>query len=345
MHYVRGALHMHTTYSDGSGSVEHLARSAREAGLEWIIITDHDTLDGRHHEGRLHGVLVLIDHEITPDRNHFLALDIDEVIDNKLAPQDYIDAVYERGGFGIIAHPDEQVANSFKDIYRWDDWTVDGPRDRAGRSVGIELWNLMSDWSEVLTGRNKELLYLLPRLGLRGPTPETLAWWDQLNLSGKRTFGVGGVDAHAFKRKAPWGELEIFAYPWIFGTLTNYLLLDDPPSDDIQTAAGQVYGALRDGRCYFLNRLEGDCPALTFHAQRGGDQWAMGAQVSLEGGPLTIVADTGLDADVRLIHNGRVAARGLRALRQTVAQPGVYRLEAYAKGRPWLYANPIYITE
>ncbi|HJZ47374.1 MAG TPA: PHP domain-containing protein, partial [Roseiflexaceae bacterium] len=126
MHYIPGALHMHTTYSDGSGSVEDLARAARAAGLRWIIITDHDTLAGQQYEGWIDGVLVIIDHEITPDHNHFLALNVDEVIDNTLAPQDFVEAVYARGGFGIIAHPDERVRNDFKDIYRWDDWDVDG---------------------------------------------------------------------------------------------------------------------------------------------------------------------------------------------------------------------------
>ncbi|HEU4322400.1 MAG TPA: CehA/McbA family metallohydrolase [Roseiflexaceae bacterium] len=343
MHYYSGALHMHTIFSDGTGTIEEVAIAARAAGLEWIIVTDHDTLDGRFYEGWHDNLLVIVDHEITPDRNHFLALDVDEVIDNTLSPQDYVDAVYERGGFGVIAHPDERVANDFKDIYRWDDWTVDGPRQREGRSVGIELWNLMSDWGDRLTQRNKELLVMVPSLALNGPTPETLAWWDELNMAGKRTFGVGGVDAHAFKRRAPWGEIQIFPYPWMFRTLTNYLLLDEPLSADVPTAMKQVYDALKGGRSYFVNRMEGDCPVLTFHAARGDERWEIGAEVSLADGPLTIVADAGLDADLRLIYNGRMVARGLRELRQTVALPGVYRLEGYRKGRPWLYANPIYV--
>lgn len=345
MHYYPGALHMHTTYSDGTGTVEHVAQAASAAGLRWIIITDHDTLAGRPFAGWRDDLLLIFGHEITPDHNHFLALNIDEVIDNTLAPQDFIDAVYDRGGFGIIAHPDERVRNSFKDIYRWDDWSVDGPRQRDGRPVGIELWNLMSDWGENLTSRNKELLFFLPRLGLSGPTAETLAWWDRLNMAGRRTFGVGGVDAHAFKKHAPWGEVEVFAYRWIFGTLTNYVLLDEPLAGDAHRATEQIHHNLAIGRSYFINRIDGDCPALVFHAARGTQQWQLGDTAELAGGPLTLIADVGINAQIHIIHNGRILVTGVRSLRHTITQPGVYRLEGYRKGRPWLYSNPIYITE
>ncbi len=38
---LRGFLHCHTTYSDGTNSVEELARGVRAAGYEWLGITDH----------------------------------------------------------------------------------------------------------------------------------------------------------------------------------------------------------------------------------------------------------------------------------------------------------------
>ena len=38
---LRGFLHCHTNYSDGSNSVEELAQACKAAGYEWIGITDH----------------------------------------------------------------------------------------------------------------------------------------------------------------------------------------------------------------------------------------------------------------------------------------------------------------
>ncbi|MBZ2183121.1 MAG: DNA polymerase/3'-5' exonuclease PolX [Bryobacter sp.] len=38
---IRGDLHMHTRESDGRGTLEEMARTARELGYEYIVITDH----------------------------------------------------------------------------------------------------------------------------------------------------------------------------------------------------------------------------------------------------------------------------------------------------------------
>jgi DNA polymerase (family 10) len=43
---LRGDLHMHTTASDGRGSVREMAEAARELGLDYIAITDHSASHG-----------------------------------------------------------------------------------------------------------------------------------------------------------------------------------------------------------------------------------------------------------------------------------------------------------
>ena len=36
-----GNIHIHSSYSDGSGSIEEIAKAAAKAGLDYIVITDH----------------------------------------------------------------------------------------------------------------------------------------------------------------------------------------------------------------------------------------------------------------------------------------------------------------
>jgi len=40
---IKGDLHVHSTFSDGTDTVETMARKAKEIGYEWLVISDHAT--------------------------------------------------------------------------------------------------------------------------------------------------------------------------------------------------------------------------------------------------------------------------------------------------------------
>ncbi len=44
--WIPAELHTHTFHSDGSQSLLELAQSAKEAGIETIALTDHNTQSG-----------------------------------------------------------------------------------------------------------------------------------------------------------------------------------------------------------------------------------------------------------------------------------------------------------
>ena len=75
-------LHMHTRYSDGSGLHADIAQAALEAGLDAVIVTDHNVFvkgpEGYYEQG-VRKVLLMIGEEIhdqirDPQKNHLLAL-------------------------------------------------------------------------------------------------------------------------------------------------------------------------------------------------------------------------------------------------------------------------------
>jgi DNA polymerase (family 10) len=72
---VRGAVHCHTTYSDGKNSVEEMAQAALELGFDYITITDHS--GAAHYAGGL-------------------------TLDRLRAQWDEIDAVQQRVGIRIL---------------------------------------------------------------------------------------------------------------------------------------------------------------------------------------------------------------------------------------------------
>ncbi len=61
------ALHMHTRYSDGSGLHKDLAEAGLDAGVDALLVTDHNVLvqglDGYHQRGKQR-LLMLVGEEL-----------------------------------------------------------------------------------------------------------------------------------------------------------------------------------------------------------------------------------------------------------------------------------------
>ncbi|NNE10352.1 MAG: PHP domain-containing protein, partial [Gemmatimonadetes bacterium] len=100
---LAGALHMHTRYSDGSGDTESLARAASNAGLDFILITDHNTHAGYGEAGYYGDVLVLVGEERTTDAGHMLV--IGARAPEGRNPEITARITDQKGGIAAIAHP------------------------------------------------------------------------------------------------------------------------------------------------------------------------------------------------------------------------------------------------
>lgn len=106
-------LHMHSTYSDGWCTIEEILKHVgRYTDLDVIAITDHDCLEGglRAQEmvARRSGqfeVEVIPGAEISTQDGHLLALNIHELIGAGLSMAETIQAVHQRGGLAVVAHP------------------------------------------------------------------------------------------------------------------------------------------------------------------------------------------------------------------------------------------------
>lgn len=70
---VRGAYHVHSTASDGRGSWEEIARAAREAGLDFVVMTDHN-LNQLPEPAYLNGVLMVPAVERSKPEGHLVEL-------------------------------------------------------------------------------------------------------------------------------------------------------------------------------------------------------------------------------------------------------------------------------
>ncbi len=104
----RGAYHVHSTMSDGSGTPEDIALAARQAGLDFVIITDHGDGTRQPEPPRfVHDVLLIDGVEISTDNGHYVAFDMAAApYPLAGAGEAVVEDVRRLGGIGILAHPD-----------------------------------------------------------------------------------------------------------------------------------------------------------------------------------------------------------------------------------------------
>ena len=96
-----GVIHIHTKCSDGSGDLDEIIASAQSSGLEYIIITDHNTIC-YYNQGKerwYDNLLVLVGEDVTHKKGHCLALNITRsVAINNGNPLKYLRTYKSRAG-------------------------------------------------------------------------------------------------------------------------------------------------------------------------------------------------------------------------------------------------------
>jgi predicted metal-dependent phosphoesterase TrpH len=139
----RADLHMHSTYSDGVGSIEEILYQAQHhTNLDVIALTDHDVIEGSLRARALwekgnYRFDFVVGEEISTKQGHLLALFIEKRIRPGLSMERSIDLIHEQGGLAIVAHPLNRIFRHscqrevLDRIYVSNDVWLDG----------IETWN------------------------------------------------------------------------------------------------------------------------------------------------------------------------------------------------------------
>lgn len=111
--WYRGDLHAHTLHSDGSWDVDGLAQYALSQQLDFITLTDHNTVSGLDHMHSLASddLLVMGGFELTTFYGHALALGVRELIEWRVHPDERSMTTIQQeieaaGGLFVIAHPE-----------------------------------------------------------------------------------------------------------------------------------------------------------------------------------------------------------------------------------------------
>ena len=177
--WYRGELHSHTLHSDGKLTPAELLAGARRRGLDFLAVTDHNTISALGEidlpaEDRL---LVIPGIELTTFNGHALALGVTQWIDwrtdyNGWTIDDAARATHSAGGLFIIAHP-QDIGSPVCTGCRWEysDFDLD-------LADGVEIWN--GGWR-----------------GSNDKNPKNLRLWGDLQSEGRRIPATAGSDFHS----------------------------------------------------------------------------------------------------------------------------------------------------
>ena len=349
---VRGAFHIHTTQSDGSGTPDEVAAAAASAGLQFIILTDHgDGTRPPDPPSYRSGVLTIDAVELNTTGGHYAAIGLPAAPYPLAGTADaVIEDVRRLGGFGIAAHP-----GSPRPSLRWTAW-------EAGFD-GLEWINGDSEW------RDEPRLPIARTLFtyfLRAPESmaqlldrpvEVLDRFDALSVT-RRVVALAGIDAHAWlgsgQKTDPDGggwHLRLPSYEATFRTFTNHVVLEAPLSGSAAADGAALVDAIRRGRVYTVVDALAGPGGLSFSASSGSRQATIGDDLPIDRDVLVRASVTAPpQTTIVLFKNGeRVHEVTDAPLEMNGGRDvAVYRVEASVRNSPggppvpWIVSNPIY---
>jgi hypothetical protein len=263
------------------------------------------------------------------------------VIDHRgLSPDGIVEAVRDAGGFAIAAHPFSEGSERFA---------------RAGRGIphrgldsdaltGIELWSFVTDTIEKVRSIPEGLLFAaFPNRVLDHPPARNLRAWDELCRK-RRVVAIGGLDAHQVGKRIGPVLVRLMGYKRSFAQLRTHALTESPLIGELEPDAAQVYGALQEGRCYLAVDALAPARGFAFWAQAAGGRERIEMGAEAPAGEHVLHVRTPRLARLRLLRDGEeiLSAYGDH-VEHAVAEPGVYRAEAWLGDRTWIVANPVYL--
>lgn len=319
--WLRGDLQSHTHHSDAQGTPEQLTAKARALRLDFLAITDHNTISHHAQLAALSddALLLIPGQEVTTNYGHMNVWGTGRWCDFRCRSDDELRAVialaHAHGGVCSINHPKQ-------DGPAWQ-YSTDLPVD------ALEVWQGPWPW------RNTE----------------SLALWDRLLANGRRLPVVGGSDYHC-----PAGDEIGFLR---LGQPTTWVRVTERSIPAILAAirAGRAsISAAPDGPRLDLRATAGDTAAEMGQTLRIAPGAELNVEVQIERGAgwtLRLIADgmaahtTPIVTAAATVRHTLTAARYVRAELVGDAPPAIIPPHAPPnldlRDWRWALTNPIYV--
>ena len=354
-----GSIHIHSTYSDGTSDIEEIAKYANETNLDFIILTDHNTLQPKKdgNEKWFNDTMVIVGCEINDlnNQNHYLAIGLNEEVGtnsvlsngelgNNLSAKEYIKQVKLKGAAGFVAHPFE-IRSSIPEhpAYPWTEWDSED-------FDGIEIWNHMSEWIEGLTDKNKYQRFIHPLKSIVAPDDKSVEKWDEFNLK-RKVSAIGCIDAHAHIHKIMGYEILIFPYKILFKSIRTHVFIENEiikgDAKSFERSKNEIISALKKGNSFIVNHYYGNGSGFRFYAEYNDRVYNMGDDFVFDKEKTKVIklkAFLPKESKIKLIRNGNCVDE-YTGMNRTwdIEEKGNYRVESWVEDRAWIFSNNIRI--
>lgn len=342
---IRCAIHVHSRYSDGELPLERVIEEAQAAGVDALLLTDHDKTYAAEHNwsGYQDHLLLVIGMECnTRTNDHLLVFGLTDLVNTRShIPTDAIRLLKNLGATVFVAHPQGRPRlYCLARRHIWKPWSCPD-------YDGIEAWSYLHDWIERLRPWRLPGMAAHPHRHITGPDPEVMRQWDWIARE-RRVAGLAGLDTHGdhyygmMKHVLPGSRHGILSYQSNFRAFAHYLLAP-PLHGDAPHDTAILLAALREGRGWMCHDALASGRAFTFTAAGTGFDVPVGSELPYHEG-ITLHVHVPEPADLRILNRGTVTAqtRG-QSLLHPVHEPGEYRVEADLDGQAWIRSNHIYI--
>ena len=173
--WLKGDLQVHTIHSDGDSHPLEVVEAAKQLGLDFLALTDHNTISQHVYTGVVNGLIVLPGEEVTTYKGHMNVIGLREWVDFRITNTGQLMLIHRllaaKKALHYVNHPKPNGPP----------WEWGHIEDIGGMEVWQGAWE-NNNWHSLKT-------------------------WHQLLAKGHRILGLGGSDAHKFKEEDPVNRL------------------------------------------------------------------------------------------------------------------------------------------
>jgi len=131
---VKAEFHCHTCYSgDSLVSIQDLLTTCHQKGLQRVVVTDHNTIQGALEANALDPYRFIVGEEIMTQQGELLGIFVKEPVPSGLSPMQTIEILRSQAAFISVSHP--------FDFFRAGRWELDNLMKITPHIDAIEVFN------------------------------------------------------------------------------------------------------------------------------------------------------------------------------------------------------------